>query len=79
MRFFDFTPAGILCSLEVGFRKEHLCVILYRNIPHRHKSAYSLLFIPILAGNIILRHLMRTNFPLVSVPGVLHALHRVGL
>ncbi len=38
--------------------------------------AHSLLFIQILAGNIILRHLMRANFPLVSVPGVFHALHR---
>src|SRR6266850_4864968 len=32
-----------------------------------------------LAGNIVLRHLMRVNFPLVSVIGVFHALHHVGL
>src|SRR3981081_337706 len=35
--------------------------------------------IQILARNIILRHFMRSNFPLVSVPGVFHALHHVGL
>src|SRR6266446_2141724 len=36
-------------------------------------------FIQILAGNIVLRHLMRANFPLVSVIGVFDALHHVGL
>ena len=39
----------------------------------------SLLFVLILPGNIILRHFMRANFRLVSVPGVFHALHRFGL
>src|SRR5487761_863628 len=52
---------------------------LHKNLDTAAWSAYSLLFIPIVAGNIILRHLMRANFPLVSVLGVLHALHRVGL
>src|SRR5271156_825518 len=51
----------------------------YRNRSAPAWSAHSLLFIQILAGNIILWHLMRANFPLVSVPGVFHALHRVGL
>src|SRR5467141_1083192 len=37
------------------------------------------LFIQILTGNIILRHLMRANFPLVSVLGVFDALYHVGL
>src|SRR5882762_2757844 len=36
------------------------------------------LFIQILTGNIILRHLMRANFPLVSVLGVFDALYHVG-
>jgi hypothetical protein len=36
-------------------------------------------FAQILAGNIVLRHLMCANFPLVSVPGVFHALHHLGL
>ena len=36
-------------------------------------------FIPIFAGNIILRHLMSTNLPLISVLGVFHAFHRLGL
>src|SRR5258708_20630071 len=39
----------------------------------------SLFFIPILAGNVILRHLMRANFPLVRAFGVFHALHHLGL
>ena len=34
----------------------------------RSGSAHPLLFIQILARNIILRHLVRANFPLVSVP-----------
>ncbi len=40
---------------------------------------YSLLFIQILAGNIILRHLVRANLLLVSVTSVFHACHCVGL
>jgi hypothetical protein len=32
-----------------------------------------LLFVPIFAGKIILRHLMPANFFLISVPGVFHA------
>src|SRR5271156_1043722 len=51
----------------------------YRNRSAPAWSAHSLLFIQILAGNIILRNLMRVNFPLVSVPGVFHALHHIGL
>ena len=39
----------------------------------------SLLFVQRLPGNIILRHLMGANFRPVSVPGVFHALHRLGL
>jgi hypothetical protein len=35
--------------------------------------------IRILAGNIILRHLVCANFLLVGFPGVFHALHRLGL
>jgi hypothetical protein len=48
---------------------------LYR----RGKSARSLLFVQIFAGNIVLRHLMRANFPTLSVPSVFHAHHYVGL
>src|SRR5712692_6603377 len=40
---------------------------------------YSLLFIQIFAGNIVLRHLVRANFLLISVPGVFDARHYVGL
>lgn len=36
-----------------------------------------LIFVQIFAGNIILRHFMSVDFALV--PGVLHALHHVGL
>ena len=39
----------------------------------------ALLFIQILAWNIILRHLVRPNFPPLSVPSVFHAHHNVGL
>src|SRR6266566_9461975 len=39
----------------------------------------SLLFVQMFAGNIVLRHLMRANFLLISVPGVFHALHYVSL
>ena len=50
----------------------------YRNCSHR--MIRSLLFTQILAGNIILRrHFMRANFALVSVPGVFHARHHLGL
>src|SRR5438445_4580617 len=45
----------------------------------REKVAYSLLFVQIFAGNIILRHLVRANFLLISVPGVFDARHYVGL
>jgi hypothetical protein len=40
---------------------------------------HSLIFIAILAGNIILWDFVRVNFSLVGVSGVLHALHRFGL
>jgi hypothetical protein len=43
------------------------------------RSARSLLFIPILAGDIILRHLMRANLLLASFTSVFHARHCVGL
>jgi len=36
-------------------------------------------FIQVLAGNIVLRHLMRANFPLVTVIGIFHAFNHVGL
>jgi hypothetical protein len=39
----------------------------------------ALIFIQIFAGNIILRHLMRANFPLNPAPGVFHASHDFGL
>jgi len=39
----------------------------------------SLIFIAVLAGNIILRDFVGVNFALVGVIGVLHALHRFGL
>lgn len=42
-------------------------------------AARSLLFIQILAGNIILRHLMRANLLLVRVTSVFYAPHCVGL
>src|SRR5207237_9631018 len=42
-----------------------------------HAWMIRLLLIRILARNIILRHLMCANFPLVSVPGVLHPLYHV--
>src|SRR5882762_2972868 len=37
--------------------------------------ACALIFIQIFAGNIILRHLVRANFPLIVPPGVFHASH----
>jgi len=43
------------------------------------RAARSLLFIQILAGNIILRHLMRANLLLVSVTSVFYARHCIGL
>src|SRR5205085_3207311 len=42
-----------------------------------HAWMIRLLLIRILARNIILRHLVCANFPLVSVPGVLHPLYHV--
>jgi hypothetical protein len=42
-------------------------------------AADSLIFIAILARNIILRDFVRVNFSLVGVAGVLHALHCLGL
>src|SRR5207244_9368306 len=45
----------------------------------RGERAHSLLFIQIFAGNVILRHLVRENFLLISVPSVFHARHYVGL
>jgi hypothetical protein len=42
-------------------------------------AARSLLFIQILAGNIVLRHLMRANLLLVIVTSVFYARHCVGL
>ncbi len=38
-------------------------------------SPAPLLFIFIFVGNIILRHLMRVNFPSIMIPGVFHARH----
>ena len=49
------------------------------HLNRRGKSARSLLFVQIFAGNIVLRHLMRANFPTLSVPSVFHAHHYVGL
>jgi hypothetical protein len=45
----------------------------------RESQSLTALFIQILAGNIILRHLVRANFLLISVPRVFHARHYVGL
>src|ERR1039458_1733667 len=42
-------------------------------------AQYNLLFIQILAGNIILRHFMRANLLLVSATSVFYARHCVGL
>src|SRR5260370_381352 len=50
-----------------------------RTLCRRGERAHSLLFIQIFAGNIILRHLVRANFLLISVPSVFHARHYVGL
>jgi hypothetical protein len=44
----------------------------------RSNMIHSLLFIQILARNIILRHLVDVNFHFISVLGVFHALHNVG-
>ena len=49
------------------------------NLTGAARASHSLFFIQIFLGNIILRYLMRVNFPLVSVPGVFHARHYVGL
>src|SRR6266853_4650667 len=38
-----------------------------------------LLFVQIFVGNIILGHLVRANFPLLSVPGAFHTSHYVSL
>ena len=43
------------------------------------KAVRSLVFIAILAGNIILGDFMRVNFSSVGVPGILHPLHGFGL
>src|SRR5664280_1960144 len=43
------------------------------------KAGHPLLFIQIFARNIILRHLMRADFLLISVPCVFHALHHFAL
>jgi hypothetical protein len=39
----------------------------------------SLILAQILAGNIILRHLVRANFAFVGISGIFHALHHLGL
>ena len=47
------------------------------NLTGAERASHSLFFIQIFLGNIILRYLMRVNFPLVSAPGVFHARHYV--
>ena len=44
-----------------------------------HPAIDSFIFIAILAGNIILGHFVGVDFLPVGIPGVLHALHGVGL
>ena len=53
--------------------------LLILEIGGENETCHSLLLIQILAGNIILRHFMRANFPLVRILGVFHALHHIGL
>lgn len=47
------------------------------NLTGAERASCSLFFIQIFLGNIILRYLMRANFPLISAPGVFHARHYV--
>src|ERR1700740_2332479 len=55
------------------------CLVIRALAFARSGSAHSLLFIHMLARNVIPPHLMRANFPLVSALGVFHALHHLGL
>ena len=47
------------------------------NLTGAERASHSLFFIQIFLGNIILRYLMRVNFPLVIAPGVFHPRHYV--
>jgi hypothetical protein len=61
--------------VERRFERRH-----YPPLAIKSKERGTLLFfIQIFAGNIILRHLMRANLPLIVAVGVLHASHHVGL
>jgi hypothetical protein len=55
----------------------HPCNLAQRSA--RFAGLHSSLFVQISVGNIILRHLVRANFFLVSVASALHASHNVGL
>src|SRR5437762_14086698 len=41
------------------------------------RASHSLFFTQIFLGNIILRYLMRANFPLISAPSVFYARHYI--
>ena len=48
-------------------------------IPTLVRRALCLVFLQIFTGYVILRNLMRTNLPLISVPSLFHARHYIGL
>jgi len=77
-------PVGFLCqvagSQPRNRRGRGLAGQDYRRIrilPARREPLTLYFFIQIFLGNIILRYLMRANFPLISAPGVFHARHYV--
>src|SRR5437016_6912516 len=47
------------------------------NLTGAERASHSLFFTQIFLGNIILRYLMRANFPLISAPSVFYARHYI--